>query len=742
MRGNRGVLVGFLAASINPTIAALRASSSNSLLSTRSNGFPPALRISGPVLTSKWLEKSDYVQVLEMTVENTGTNALTLADTLEVTATSDSFEVVVPATLTRLISNQAAIVQVGIRNKANVAAGTQCSGTVTATYGAKYGTPITVNSPVTGMCGIGNYTQSADSINRHWNPDWFNDVKYGIFIHWGIYSAPAYGGQPPNQDYAEWYWYRMQDPNYKTQTYQHHRDTYGENFAYDDFIANFTASAFDAREWVDLIADAGAQYMVPVTKHHDGFALFNFPTEISRRSSVHYGPKRDFIAELFDAAKQHHPEMRRGTYFSMPEWFNPTYAPYAIEWGGGFPGGPPKNPYTGQEIPYTGHVEINDYVKDLQLPQMRVLAYEYETELLWCDIGGANNMTIFAAEWLNWARDQGRQVTFNNRCGLPGDFNTPEYFTNGDTVRAKWETSRGMDTFSYGYNAQTPDSAYMTGKDIVESLIDAVSKNGNFLLDIGPKADGSIPAIMQTNLRDAGEWIKAHGESIFATKYWSVKPGLDPFRYTTKSDAFYIHHKGAPPSSLSITDPVPYLPGDTVTIVGGSMNGTSIPATWNGTGTLKLELSDDIIASDKYIWTFKIAYTSTCMCLQNIRKHSQSAEFLFTCDFTGYAKSANSMTFVHARHVKHGDVFWNNVFPDEKLNTKLDDFSGYKTDKESALVCYETSHEFPDHDVVAEESEIFALGSTFYEFMTGSKQCQTLTNHVISEDTAGETCQL
>lgn len=94
--------------------------------------------------------------------------------------------------------------------------------------------------------------------------------------------------------------------------------------------------------------------------------------------------------------------------------------------GGGFPGGPPVNPYTNETIPYTGYVPVNDFITDIQLPQMKQLAYQYETELMWCDIGGANNMTIFASEWLNWARDQGRQVTFNNRCGIGGDFDTPE----------------------------------------------------------------------------------------------------------------------------------------------------------------------------------------------------------------------------------------------------------------------------------------------------------------------------
>lgn len=113
----------------------------------------------------------------------------------------------------------------------------------------------------------------------------------------------------------------------------------------------------------------------------------------------------------------------------MPEWYNPKYAEYKNVdpgWAGGCFGFPGINPYTNQSIEYTGSVAVEDFVLDIQLPQMNELAYEYNTEIMWCDIGGANNATIFASKWLNWARGQGRQVTFNNRCGIPGDFTTPE----------------------------------------------------------------------------------------------------------------------------------------------------------------------------------------------------------------------------------------------------------------------------------------------------------------------------
>lgn len=167
-----------------------------------------------------------------------------------------------------------------------------------------------------------------------------------------------------------------------------------------------------------------------------------------------------------------------------------------------------------------------------------------------------------------------------------------------------------MDPFSFGYNYKTPNSSYLTGNDIVQSLVDIVSKNGNFLLDIGPKNDGTIPAIMQEGLLAAGEWIHAHSESIFKTRYWSVTPGLNHFRYTTTQDAFYIHYLTTPPAILTVPDIVPFLPGDTVTILGGSLNGTVIPVTWNSNSTISLSLSSALRASDQYVWTFKLAYTS------------------------------------------------------------------------------------------------------------------------------------
>jgi hypothetical protein len=137
--------------------------------------------------------------------------------------------------------------------------------------------------------------------------------------------------------------------------------------------------------------------------------------------------------------------------------------------------------------------------------------------------GGANGTAEFAAAWFNHAASQGRQVTINNRCGITAsDFDTPEYTTFSSVSERKWESNEGMDPYSYGYNRATPAETYMNATTLINSLVDMISKNGNFLLDVGPKADGTIDATEVAHLLEAGTWIKANSEAIFNTTYWYV----------------------------------------------------------------------------------------------------------------------------------------------------------------------------------------------------------------------------
>jgi alpha-L-fucosidase len=215
----------------------------------------------------------------------------------------------------------------------------------------------------------------------------------------------------------------------------------------------------------------------------------------------------------------------------------------------------------------------------------------------------------FSAEYFNSMASQGKQVLINNRCGLPGDFDTPEYARYEAVQMRKWESNLGMDPFSYGYNRATPISAYITPAEIVTSLIDITSKNGNFLLDIGPQANGTIVDIEKQNLRAAGKWIKSHGEAIFNTTYWFITPEEgDTVRFTQTPDAFYILTLAAPNATLLLTSPVPYVSGDRVTIVGGSMSGVIVPSRLLANGSLELTVSDAVRAADEYSWVFKISF--------------------------------------------------------------------------------------------------------------------------------------
>ena len=456
------------------------------------------------------------------------------------------------------------------------------------------------------------YTPTAQDLLQHEPPQWFDQSKFGIFIHWGPYSVPAWGNTPDHESYAEWYWWYscMSDPS----NIREFRSNFSGKANYDEYFKDFTASRWDPKAWVDLINDAGAKYFVFTTKHHDGFATFD-AGNTTHRSSLHYGPKRDTLEELFDAARTYQPHLKRGTYFSLPEWFNPAYGKYGYATGAGnaagsFPGMLARNPFTGEEEPYTGLMPVNDFIDDVMMPQMDILAYKYDSDIMWCDAGAFNGTDRFAANWFNWARDtRHKQVLINDRCGSTwvADIDTPEYATFGQVQQRKWESNRGMDPFSYGYNRGTPSTGYMSALTIVHNLVDIVSKNGNFLLDIGPRADGTIPQVIESHLREAGAWIKTHGEAIFNTTYWFITPEEGSLRFTRNDHSFYILSLVRPSlGKLVLSSPVPVQVGDTVSVI--NQHGEEEVEWGHDDDGFWINITDRITEADCYCWGFKIAY--------------------------------------------------------------------------------------------------------------------------------------
>ncbi|KAJ5535615.1 hypothetical protein N7513_008801 [Penicillium frequentans] len=551
--------------------------------------------------TKKWIDNTDKFQIVEVLINNVGSSIALRNNDVRVRVESPGLETITPGFIKRLGPGDQATVEVGVRNRKGVAIGASGPATIVIEGHNVMSTKYTFEATY----GIGLYEATYESVYSHESPNWYNNAKYGIFIHWGIYSVPGWANSGSKEDYAEWYWWWLNEgPSGSVGVYDYHLKKYGPHVVYDDFIQNFTVSEWDPKEWVDLFADAGANYFVQVSKHHEGYALFDLPENVTKRTSVTMTPYRNLLQELFDAAKKHQPQLHRATYYSLPEWFNPDYKKYGF---GDWPGGNATNPFTNQTLPYTGWVPVNDYIIDKILPEMKTLA-KMGTEIMWCDIGGPNRTAEWASEWFNQAAEENRQVVMNARCGLPGDFDTPEYATYSAVQRRKWESNLGMDPYSYGYNRATPLASYMNASTIVTSLVDIVSKNGNFLLDVGPTANGTIIDIEQQHLRQAGKWIKAHAEAIFNTTYWFITPEEGDVRFTVSQDAFYIHTITKPNSTLALSSTIPWVEGDQVTVVGGKMHGAVLPSHKSRNGSIVLSVSKEIAAADQYAWVFKIPY--------------------------------------------------------------------------------------------------------------------------------------
>jgi alpha-L-fucosidase len=544
-----------------------------------------AVRVRAAASTTRQIPAGNgkRAQVVDATIVNLGTEWITRSRPLTVTVQADGVRTVVPARVTLLAPGEEARVEVGIVSP-SLPAGTPVSGTVRVT-----GVPAT--QAVTLTAGIPTYQVTDASLSTHQAPDWFRAAKFGIFIHWGVYSVPAWA--PVGKEYAEWYWQHMNDPN--DPTYAYHAQTYGQDFAYDDFIPRFTAARFDPRDWIRLFQRAGARYFVLTSKHHEGFCLFD--TAYTDRNAVKLGPKRDLVAELFAAAKAVAPGMHRGLYYSLPEWYNP-----ALPWQGH----PPRNPYTGAALPYTGYEPVADYVNDFQVPQLKELITKYRPEVLWGDIGSPATDRSVLQLLFDQGLSTGDQPTVDNRMGLPDyDFSTPEYASSFSLQTSKFEASRGIDPFSYGYNAATPDDAYATAGELVTQLVDIVSKNGNLLLDIGPRADGTIAEVMRARLEQIGGWLAVNGEAVYDTTYWAKGASDGDLRFTVRpNEAFYVTSLTAPGSTVTVSMPVPVRDGDRIRLLGWRGG----PLSWSrdAGGRLVIEVPAAARDSGSYAWVFRI----------------------------------------------------------------------------------------------------------------------------------------
>ena len=419
------------------------------------------------------------------------------------------------------------------------------------------------------IANAGPFKPDWESLETYEAPEWYHDAKLGIFIHWGVYSVPAFG--------SEWYPRNMyiEKDGWPGRVYRHHVEKHGEHLAkgYKDFIPAFTAPNFNADEWASLFKESGAKYVIPVAEHHDGFPMYD--CTFTQWSSVKMGPKRDIVKELRDAVRE------KDLYFGVSSHraFNWLY----FIRNKNFDSADPRFAgLYGRPIPELFEEDAANYkdnwpkqdrqFKDEWLARTGELVDKYDPDIIWFDFGIGNknglspyenhyqeHLKRFAAYYYNLAAKAKKRVPVINYKWTA----MPEKAAVLDLERSKlddirkgvWQTDTSVATNSW---CHVEGIKYKPVDRLIDDLVDIVSKNGCLLLNVCPKADGTIPDHQKEMLREIGAWLKINGEAIYASRPFTIfgegptgtatghlsenknKPfGPKDIRFTTKGDVLY-----------------------------------------------------------------------------------------------------------------------------------------------------------------------------------------------------------
>lgn len=425
------------------------------------------------------------------------------------------------------------------------------------------------------------YEGTWESVRTHRAPVWFDDAKLGIFVHWGLYSVPGWAPRVPDiqqllvrdgprrmlreNPYAEWYRNTMQIKG--SPTAEHHAAVYGEDYPYDRFVRTFddASAGADLDALAQLCRDAGARYVVLTTKHHDGFALW--PSAVAHPVKGAYQASRDLVGDLTEAVRER--RMRMGLYYSGGyDWpYNDAVLTTAAD-------AVLAAPHDARYVDYvTAH--------------WRELIDRYQPSVLWNDIGWPTDPRLPAlfAQYYNavpegvvndrWkepglprnaatdalVRGVGAVVQALWRCIPEGrkhltfaspkhsDFRTPEYDVPRTASARKWELARGVG-HSFGANRHERPEDIISDTDLIRLFCDVVAKNGNLLLGIGPRPDGTIPDAQQAPLRALGAWLDRNGEAVYGSRPWilaeSTATDGTPLRFTKSGEGVYALVLGRP----------------------------------------------------------------------------------------------------------------------------------------------------------------------------------------------------
>ncbi|MDN5211816.1 alpha-L-fucosidase [Fulvivirgaceae bacterium BMA12] len=372
----------------------------------------------------------------------------------------------------------------------------------------------------------GKYEANWQSLKAYEIPNWFQDAKFGIFIHWGPYSVPAFSKEwYPRLMYMDTATFSAQ-LNLQTEgpnkVYLHHKEHYGDQkeFGYKDFIPMFTTEKFDAAEWISLFKEAGAKYVVPVAEHHDGFAMYN--SNFTRWNAVNMGPKRDIIKELFSAGREQGMKMGVSSHFAF-NWAYYNKKPH-------FDTMDPEYADLYSKKSTRLDEPVSQEFKELWWNRTTDILDQYQPDILWLDFYVDRDEfkeyhPKLAAYYYNKGIEWDKGVVLQDKNFRYESF--PEGTFVHDLERGKmsdirkipWQTdtSIGENSWSYVEDWESKDA-----NRLIDDLVDIVSKNGCLLLNVGPKADGTIPEDQKDVLLEMGAWLKVNGEAIYDTDYWKV----------------------------------------------------------------------------------------------------------------------------------------------------------------------------------------------------------------------------
>ncbi len=344
-----------------------------------------------------------------------------------------------------------------------------------------------------------------EEIDKRPVADWFGEAKFGIFIHWGPYSVPAWS---PAGTYTEWYQFWLQSESIfgnnnpdKMAIPNLQKNLYGEESNYYDFATQWKAELYNPTEWADLFKKSGAKYVILTSKHHDGFTLW--PNEHAQNgrgfawNAMEVGPKRDLIGPYMEAMQD--AGLKAGLYYSLFEWFHPWYYPLGMD--------------------------NQKFVDEHYHPQFKDLINKYAPDIIYADGEWEKEDNYWkSGELLKWVFEESpckKDVVVNDRwfkgCRHKhGGYFTTEYMRENLDLPKVWEEIRGIGT-SFGYNRDEDLADYATSKQLILMLCDIVSMGGNLCLNVGPRADGKIPVIQQQRLLEIGNWLNINGEAIYGT---------------------------------------------------------------------------------------------------------------------------------------------------------------------------------------------------------------------------------